>query len=99
VIATPGHSHAHIAFWQPEKRVLIIGDVMMHLSGKLRLPFAAYTMDMDEDKRSIAKLTQYDAEVVCFGHGTPLVEHGAEAIRAFARKIGVTQQPVLEPVH
>lgn len=98
VIATPGHSPAHIAFWQPERRVLIVGDVMMNLFGNVRLPFAAYTVDMEEDKRSVAKLTQYDAEVVCFGHGKPITQYGSEAIRAFARKIGAAQQPLVEPV-
>ncbi|MBZ0288213.1 MAG: MBL fold metallo-hydrolase, partial [Anaerolineae bacterium] len=50
VIASPGHTRGHIAFWQPEKRVLFAGDTMMHLAG-LRLPFALFTVDMDEDKR------------------------------------------------
>ena len=89
VISTPGHSPAHISFWQPERKVLIVGDVIMRLFGNLRLPFEAYSVDMEEDKRSIQKLAAYDAQVVCFGHGEPILQNGAEAIRTFARQIGV----------
>jgi glyoxylase-like metal-dependent hydrolase (beta-lactamase superfamily II) len=89
VIATPGHSPAHISFWQPERKALIIGDVVMRAFGNIRLPYAAFSVDLDEDKRSIQKLAGYDAQVVCFGHGEPLMQNGAEAIRAFAQKLGV----------
>jgi glyoxylase-like metal-dependent hydrolase (beta-lactamase superfamily II) len=89
VIATPGHAPDHISFWQPERKLLIIGDVMMRMFGRLRLPFAVATVDVEEDKRSIKKLTDYDAQVVCFGHGVPITQNAAEAIRGFARSIGV----------
>lgn len=89
VIATPGHAPDHISFWQPERRVLIIGDVLMRLFGRVRLPFAAYTVDMEQNKRSIARLTEYDARVACFGHGEPITENAAEVIRGFAQRLGV----------
>lgn len=88
VLSTPGHAPDHIAFWQPDRKLLIIGDVMMRMFGRLRLPFAAATVDMEEDKRSIKKLAEYDAEVICFGHGEPIMPNAAEVIRAFARKVG-----------
>jgi glyoxylase-like metal-dependent hydrolase (beta-lactamase superfamily II) len=89
VISTPGHAPDHISFWQPERKLVIIGDVMMRLFGRILLPIAAFTVDMDEDKRSVAKLAGYDARVVCFGHGAPITQNAAEVIRAFARKVGV----------
>lgn len=88
VLSTPGHSPDHISFWQPDQKVLIIGDVIMRLFGRMRLPFALVTVDMDEDKRSIKKLTGYEAQVVCFGHGEPISRNTAEIIRSFARKVG-----------
>jgi glyoxylase-like metal-dependent hydrolase (beta-lactamase superfamily II) len=89
VISTPGHAPDHISFWQPDRKVLIIGDVIMKFFGRMRLPLAVVTVDMDEDKRSIKKLTEYDAQVVCFGHGEPFTKNGAEKIHAFARRVGV----------
>ena len=87
VVFTPGHSPGHLAFWQPAKRILFCGDVMMRLP-KLRLPFAAFTVDMDENKRSIRRLAELDASIVCFGHGNPLMQDTAQAIRRFARQVG-----------
>lgn len=88
VVATPGHAPGHLAFWQPEHKLLITGDVLMRMFGRLRLPFAAFTFDMDEDKRSIKKLAAFDAEIVCFGHGEPITKNTAEVIRGFAHRVG-----------
>ena len=86
VVATPGHSPGHIAFWQPEKRLLFCGDVMMHFF-RLSLPMAAFTFDMDENIRSVARVAALEPAVVCFGHGPPLTQGAAEAVRRFARKV------------
>lgn len=90
VIATPGHSPGHVCFWQPERKILFAGDVLMNafsLSG-LRLPFAIATPDMAEDIRSIRKIAELDAGIACFGHGEPITHDAASAIRALARKVG-----------
>lgn len=87
VIHTPGHAPGHLAFWHPEKRILITGDVIFHIL-RLTLPFAFLTADMDEDKRSIAKLVALEPSVVCFGHGQPITENAAAQIRAFAQRVG-----------
>jgi glyoxylase-like metal-dependent hydrolase (beta-lactamase superfamily II) len=86
VIFTPGHAPGHICFWQPDRRLLFCGDVLMRLP-RLRLPFAAFTVDMEENKRSVKKLAELNADVVCFGHGQPLVHDAASQLRAFAAKL------------
>jgi glyoxylase-like metal-dependent hydrolase (beta-lactamase superfamily II) len=88
VVFTPGHSPGHMSLWQPEKKVLICGDVLFHLFG-IGLPPAFLTVDMEEDKRSVRKLADLKPSVLCFGHGDPVVENTAEQLEAFARKIGV----------
>lgn len=85
VILTPGHTHGHVSFWQPDRRLLFCGDVVMRLP-RLRLPFAPFTVDMAENKRSIKKIAELNAEVVCFGHGQPLM-HDAAQLCAFAAKL------------
>jgi glyoxylase-like metal-dependent hydrolase (beta-lactamase superfamily II) len=85
-IATPGHSPGQIAFWQPQLGVLICGDTMMNPVG-LRLPFAAFTADMAEARRSIQKVAQLQPRIVCFGHGQPLTENAAQAVSEFARRL------------
>ncbi len=84
VLFVPGHAPGHIAFWQPEQRILLCGDVIMNLAG-LTLPFAIVTPDMDEDKRSVKKLAALEPDVVCFGHG-PAMRHAAPRVSAFAQQ-------------
>ena len=85
VILTSGHTRGHVSFWQPDRRLLFCGDVLLRLP-RLRLPFAAFTVDMAENKCSIKQLAELNAEVVCFGHGQPLGHDAAAQLRAFAAK-------------
>ncbi|MFN8561835.1 MAG: MBL fold metallo-hydrolase [Anaerolineae bacterium] len=89
VIATPGHSPGHVSFWQPERKILFVGDVIMNafgLSG-MRLPFTVSTPDMAENIRSVRKIAELDAKIVCFGHGEPITQDATAKIRAFATTI------------
>lgn len=87
VIATPGHAPGHLAFWQPEQKILICGDVMMSMWPRhLTKPLRMVTVDMEEDIRSIKKLAKLDAQVLCLGHGIPIIKDTAALIRAFADK-------------
>lgn len=85
VVFTPGHAPGHLSFWQPEQRILFCGDVIFRLPN-LRLPFSFLTVDMEEDKRSIARLVALDPAVVCFGHGDPLKDPAQ--LRSFAQRVG-----------
>lgn len=87
-IYTPGHSPGHIALWQPEKKVLFTGDVLMNVPNSLRLPLAAFTADMAENKRSLKRIVLLDPQVVLFGHGAPLMDGAAAKLRTFARRVG-----------
>ena len=82
-IHTPGHAPGHISYWQPDKKVLFVGDVLMRLP-QMRLPFAMLTVDMEEDKRSVKKIAELGAEVACFGHGAPMRDMTAMNLREFA---------------
>ena len=87
VVSTPGHAPGHLAFWQPAMRILFCGDVVMNMI-RLRLPFAAYTPDMKQNKRSLKRLVDLDPEIICFGHGPPFKTNAAERLRSFAAKVG-----------
>ena len=88
VVSTPGHAPGHLAFWQPERKILFCGDVMMAMwPGRLTLPFRMVTVDMDENIRSLKKLAELDTQVLCMGHGIPLVRDTSELMKAFAGKV------------
>ncbi|MBL8145276.1 MAG: MBL fold metallo-hydrolase [Anaerolineae bacterium] len=89
VLHTPGHSPGHISLWQPQRRILITGDVAMHMPWGVRLPFAAFTLEMDEDRRSLTRIAGLGAELVCFGHGRPLRSKDAAKLPDAARKRGL----------
>lgn len=84
---TPGHAPGHLAFWNPGRRILFCGDVIFNMTG-MGLPWAIFTVDMAENKRSIRRLASLEPEVVCFGHGNPLMHNTAVVLRAFAEKVG-----------
>ncbi len=88
VVATPGHTAGHISFWQPRMRILFCGDVIAASLG-LRLPSPTWTVDMAENRRSVARIAELDAQMVCFGHGEPLRRDAAQTIRGFARKVAL----------
>jgi glyoxylase-like metal-dependent hydrolase (beta-lactamase superfamily II) len=87
VVSTPGHAPGHLAFWQPEQRILFCGDIIFRLPN-LRLPYSFLTVDQDENKRSIRRVAELDPAIVCFGHGPPLQQHTAQKLRDFARRVG-----------
>jgi glyoxylase-like metal-dependent hydrolase (beta-lactamase superfamily II) len=88
VIATPGHTPGHISFWQPDRRILFCGDVIAASLG-MRLPSPTWTVDMDENRRSIKRLADLEPAIVCFGHGRPLTRDAAQRIRNFASRVCV----------
>ncbi|MFN8444692.1 MAG: MBL fold metallo-hydrolase [Caldilineaceae bacterium] len=86
VIATPGHSPGHSSFWLPKQQLLFTGDVVMRLP-KLRLPFAAFTPDMAESKRSLQRIAKMEIETLCFGHGDPIIGKAMIPLREFVAKV------------
>ncbi len=81
VLAVPGHTPGHLAFWQPVRGVLFCGDVLVNGRG-LHLPSPTWTADMPANCRSLARLATLDARLVCTGHGPPLAYDAARRVRA-----------------
>lgn len=84
-VLTPGHTPGHTAFWQPERRVLFCGDALMHFF-RLSGPFRAFSSDLAAVGRSIRKVADLQPEVVCFGHGAPLLRDAPQTLREFAAR-------------
>jgi len=89
VIYTPGHAPGHVSFWQPERRMLITGDVIFYFFNRMTQPLAILTVDAEENKRSIKKLLPLKPDSLFFGHGNPIVGQAAPVLEAFARRIGL----------
>ena len=87
VVHLPGHSPGQIGFWLSDERVLLGGDVMMHVTPWLQRPLAWYTPDMAEAKRSIQKVAMLKPQTLGVGHGAPLIGDAEERVAAFATRL------------
>jgi glyoxylase-like metal-dependent hydrolase (beta-lactamase superfamily II) len=69
IIDTSGHMPGHICVYVKEDKVLISGDALTAMEGKLSPPDPRFTLDMEAAIQSAKKLLHYDIEhVVCY-HG------------------------------
>ncbi len=91
VIHAPGHARGEVIFWRESDRVAICGDVVRNISfllmrTGLREPPPFFTVDIEENRRSIRKLAELKPEITLPGHG-PAIE-GHEGIERLAEKVG-----------
>lgn len=77
VVHAPGHARGEVIFFRDSDRVAIAGDVINTMNlvtgiPGVREPPAAFTLDPEENRRSIRKLYDLRPSLVCVGHGPPL---------------------------
>lgn len=89
VLATPGHTPGHLAYWRESDRTLILGDVISNrnpLTGQfgLREPNRRFTPDPARNRLSARKLAGLRPRLVCFGHGPP-IRDGARFVEFVAQ--------------
>jgi len=84
VIGTPGHTAGHISVLDPTAGFLVAGDALSESNGMIIGSNPAFTSDMGEANRSVAKLAASDFHTAVFGHGEPLVGEASEAVVALA---------------
>jgi glyoxylase-like metal-dependent hydrolase (beta-lactamase superfamily II) len=87
VINTPGHSPGHSSFYWPDAKLLFAGDAVMHLPWGLVLPFAAFTVDMQQARQSVRALAQMDIQILLCGHGTPILREAQARLGMLVAKL------------
>jgi glyoxylase-like metal-dependent hydrolase (beta-lactamase superfamily II) len=87
LVHLPGHSPGHSGFYFSKERVLVGGDVMMHLTPWLTRPVAAFTEDVKQADESILKVASMKVATLAVGHGEPFVGNAANAIQKLTAKI------------
>ena len=86
ILHTPGHTQGSICIYIESKRLVIAGDLLVNRFG-LKLPSRPFTVDMYREVRSLQKLAEMEFDVVCFGHGRPLVKNAHASVADFARRV------------
>lgn len=87
VVHVPGHTPGSIALHFPAERLLICGDVIDHRRNKLAPPPGLFSVDMDQALASLRRLAELEFDVLCPGHGAPLVGGADEGVRAMVRAL------------
>lgn len=86
VVHTPGHTPGSVCLYARAHRLLIVGDVLQVIRGRLSLPSHLFTEDMALARRSIARLAELDAETICFAHYPTWRSGGRQALRDLAER-------------
>lgn len=84
VIGTPGHTAGHISVLDPTAGFLVAGDALNESNGMIVGPNPAFSSDIGEANRSVAKLAASDFHTAVFGHGEPFVGEASDAVVALA---------------
>ena len=87
VLATPGHTPDHHAFYSATHGVLFAGDALGTRSGQLGLPAALITADADAARRSAQRLLQLAPATFACGHGDPLQTHTSDALMRLQKEL------------
>jgi glyoxylase-like metal-dependent hydrolase (beta-lactamase superfamily II) len=85
VIHVPGHTPGSIALYFPADGVLLSGDTIDCRRGQPGLPPRPFSVDMDQALASVRRMSELDFDVLCPGHGEPLVGGAVAQVRAFVR--------------
>jgi glyoxylase-like metal-dependent hydrolase (beta-lactamase superfamily II) len=80
VIHVPGHTPGSIALYQPERKIMFLGDIIFNERG-LKIAPKIFNVDTEKTLEAARKLVSYDVNIACFGHGEPYIEQAGEKIR------------------
>ncbi len=81
VLHTPGHSTGHLAFFWPERSVLLAGDAIATWP-ELCPGWKAFTLNEKQHADSLRRMAALDARVVCVGHGDAITQDAADVVRS-----------------
>lgn len=79
VLHTPGHTPGHLAFFWPDRRVLVAGDAIATWP-EFSAGWPGLNLNAAQHRKSLERMASLDPEVVGVGHGEPITARGAESI-------------------
>lgn len=89
IIHTPGHTPGSICVYHREARALFTGDAMTGMKGDLTGPISFFSSDIEEARRSLAKLAGLEIDTLYLAHGRVMRGMAPGAIRALCSRLGV----------
>ncbi len=91
ILHTPGHTPGSICLYLSDKDLLIAGDLLANRFG-LRLPSRGFTVDTVQETQSIKRVAGLEFDILCFGHGSPIVHNANQAVADFADRLTLSPE-------
>lgn len=89
VVHTPGHTPGHVAFVHEPSKLLITGDSIFNMTGRMTWSIAMFCTDSALNRRTASVLGDLDYDLAAFTHGPEIREGAREAVRGFLARKGV----------
>jgi len=86
VVHTPGHTPGHLAFYWPERQALFTGDAIATWP-EFCAGWPGFILNAQQNRDSVRRMAELNANVVAVGHGDPITAGGAERLRALAESV------------
>ncbi len=83
VLHTPGHTPGHISLLHEPSRLLITGDSIWNMLGRMSWPVRMLCTDAAMTRRTAEVLGELDYDLVAFTHGPEIRTGAREAVRGF----------------
>lgn len=92
VVASPGHTPGHVAYFRERDGILFSGDAVMNIIPirrviGLSLPIRFLSSDWEQGKASARRLSELSPRLLLSGHGPPLREQTAERLTAWSKTL------------
>jgi len=87
VVPTPGHTMGSISLYVPQHRMLFVGDALNKRQDILRMPLRTVSTNLQEAKSSIRRMAELDVEILCTGHGRPMLQNTKASLQALAARL------------
>ncbi|WP_225095889.1 MBL fold metallo-hydrolase [Streptomyces sp. CoH27] len=84
VLHVPGHTNGSIALFLPAEGVLFTGDTIAAAPADGTPIPGVFNLDRPRLLDSVRRLAELEPEMACFGHGAPVRQHAAAALRGLA---------------
>jgi glyoxylase-like metal-dependent hydrolase (beta-lactamase superfamily II) len=85
VIHTPGHTSGGICLYNPNNKVLFVGDNLMYTNNKIEGPRVLHEPEMY--KKSIEKLKNLDINLILTGHGQAITSEANNKLETFLTEL------------
>lgn len=85
VVATPGHTPGHVAYFYRPARALFAGDALAVINGRVRFMARPVTPDPAAARESLRRCLALRPAIICPGHREPLTTGVKDACDAMSR--------------